>query len=95
MKVEQLIRMLQACNSDDQVMFFCDNEVFHVSHIEQSVTDKSVYLHEYEPNFTEQSEDRNIEIIVQDVVYFGESQLIKTIHTECQEQKYTRQLQEE
>ena len=38
---------------------------------------------------------KKIKIGVQDVVYFGESQLIKTIHTECQEQKYTRQLQEE
>ena len=95
MKAETLIKILQQCNPDDHVMFFCDDEVFHVSHVEQSVTDKSLYLHENEPNFTEQSEDRNIEIVVHSVDYFEEGhQFIKTSHTKCQEQKHQQQMEE-
>ena len=92
MKVERLMQILQQCNPDDHVLFFCDDEVFNVSHVEQSITDKSVYLYEYEPNFTEQAEDRNIEIVIHSINCFEESQFIKTSYTKCQEQKYQREI---
>lgn len=89
MKVKTLIKMLQQCNSDDDVMFYQDDEVSYISHVEQSVTDKTIYLYKFEPNFTEQSEDRNIELVVHSVEYCdGESQFIKTSHTWCQEQEH-------
>jgi hypothetical protein len=95
MKIETLIKILQRCNPNDDVMFFCDDEVSHVSHVEQSVTDKTVYLYEFEPNFTEQSEDRNIEIVVHSVNCFEERhKFIKTSHTVCQEQKHQQQMEE-
>lgn len=93
MNVEQLIKILQKCNPYDQVLFFCDDEVSHVQHVEQSATDKSIYLYQFEPNFTEQSEDRNIEIVVHSVDFLeGGTQFIKTSHTECREQKYQREM---
>lgn len=94
MKVETLIKILQQCNPDDDVMFFQDDEVSHVSHVEQSVTDNTIYLYEFEPNFTEQSEDRNIEIVVHSVEHCEGSQFIKTSHTKCQEQKHQQQMEE-
>lgn len=95
MKVETLIKILQQCNPDDDVMFFQDDEVSYITHVEQSVTDSTVYLYEFEPNFTEQSEDRNIEIVVHSVEYCDvESQFIKTSHTTGQEQKHQQQMEE-
>jgi hypothetical protein len=94
MKVKTLIEMLQQCNPDDDVMFFQDDEVSHVSHVEQSITDKTAYLYEFEPDFAEQSEDRNIEIVVHSVDCFEEgNQFIKTSHTTGQEQKYQQQIE--
>jgi hypothetical protein len=94
MKVKILIKMLQQCNPDDDVMFFQNDEVSHVSHVEQSATDKSLYLYEFEPNFTEQSEDRNIEIVVHSVSLEGGHQFIKTSHTTGQEKKHQQQMDE-
>lgn len=93
MNIEQLIKILQKCNPSDQVLFFRDDEFFNISHVEQSITDKSVYLYQSEPNFTGQSEDRNIELVVHSVdLLEGGAQFIKTSHTECQEQKYQREI---
>ena len=74
MKVETLIKILEQCNPDDEV---------NVSHIEQSVTGKTVYLYEFEPDFSSQMEDRNMEIIVNSIQPCeGGSQFIKTSHTQ-------------
>lgn len=83
MKVETLIKILEQCNPDDNVMFFQDDEVSHVSHIEQSVTDKTVYLYEFEPDFSPQIEDKNMEIIVNSIQPCeGGGQFIKTSYTQ-------------
>lgn len=89
MKVETLIKILQQCNPDDDVMFFQDDEVSHILHVEQSVTDETIYLYEFKPNFTEQSEGRNVEIIVHFVECFDEeNQFVKTTYIKRQEQKH-------
>lgn len=88
MKIKTLIEILQQCNPDDHVMFFQDDEVSSVSHVEQSVTDETVYLYEFEPNFTEQSEDRNIEIVVHFVELYEQSKFVKTTYIKRQKQEH-------
>ena len=87
MNVKCLIEMLQKCDPAANVMFFCDDEVSHVEFIEQSLTDNSIYLYEYKPDFIEQGKDRNLEIAVHSVTYFDKAaQLVQTSHTKIESQ---------
>lgn len=87
MNVKCLIEMLQKCDLAADVMFFCDDEVSHIEFIEQSLTDDSIYLYEYKPDFIEQGKDRNLEITVHSVDYFDKAaQLIQTSHTKIESQ---------
>ena len=92
MKVGTLIKILQQCNLDDDVMFFQDDAVSRISYVEQSVTDETIYLYEFDPNFAKQSEDRDMEIIVHFVEKYcneeNQSQFIKTTYIKRQEEKH-------
>lgn len=92
MKVGCLIKMLEQCDPAAHAMFFCDDEVFNIGFVEHSLTDNSIYLYQEEPNFVEQSEDRDIETVVHSITYFeGAAQLLQTSYTKPPSQKYQRE----